>query len=57
MIYFSSKFHCFKASNFESNIIKELNELTGVVKSRTAPYNPQDDGQSKRLSDIGWYKV
>jgi len=41
--------HCDQGRGFESELIKELNFLLGVYKTRTTPYRPQSDGVAERF--------
>lgn len=36
--------------NFESNLMKELYNLYGMLKSHTTPYHPSGNGACKRLN-------
>ena len=33
-----------QGKNFESNLVKEICRLLGIVKTQTTPYHPQSDG-------------
>ena len=40
--------HSDQGSNFESRVMKEVNRLLGVKKTRTTPYHPRGDGMVER---------
>ena len=42
--------HTDQGRNFESNLVKEICRLFGIVKTRTTPYHPQSDGMIERFS-------
>lgn len=44
------RIHSDQGRNFESEIIREVCKLLGVVKSRTTPYHPQSDGLVERFN-------
>ena len=37
-------------AEIESNLVKEISRLLGVVKTRTTPYHPQSDGMIERFN-------
>lgn len=44
------RLHNDKGAQFESNIIKELCEITKMEKSRTTPYHPMSNGMTGRFN-------
>jgi hypothetical protein len=42
--------HSDQGKNFDSQLIKNLCARLGIVKTRTAPYRPQSDGQTERFN-------
>ena len=42
--------HSDQGSNFESRVMKEVNRLMGVRKTRTTPYHPRGDGMVERYN-------
>lgn len=47
---FADCIHSDRGANFESSLIAELLQLSGVGKSHTTPYHPMGNGQAERLN-------
>ena len=48
--FMGSLIHSNRGANFESSLIAELLQLSGVEKSHTTPYHPIGNGQAERLN-------
>lgn len=44
------RLHSDQGANFESKLIRELCDLTGIEKSRTTPYHPMGSGLTKHFN-------
>lgn len=47
---FPQRIHSDKGANFESHLIAELLQVSGVKKSHTTPYHPMGNGQTERFN-------
>ncbi|KAL1277366.1 hypothetical protein QQF64_024039 [Cirrhinus molitorella] len=45
-----ARIHSDKGANFESSLIAEMLQLSGVAKSHTTPYHPMGNGQTERFN-------
>jgi len=42
--------HADRGANFESKVIRELCQMTGMAKSRTTPYHAMGNGLMERMN-------
>lgn len=47
---FPTRIHSDQGANFESDLIKELCQLAGMVKTHTTPYHPMGNGMVERFN-------
>ena len=47
---YPKRIHTDQGQEFNSNLFKDLHQLTGIIKSRTTPYHPESDGQCERMN-------
>uniref|UniRef100_A0AAY4D4L4 Gypsy retrotransposon integrase-like protein 1 n=1 Tax=Denticeps clupeoides TaxID=299321 RepID=A0AAY4D4L4_9TELE len=47
---FPERIHSDQGANFESQLIQELMQVAGVMKSRTTAYHPMGNGQAERFN-------